>query len=619
MEEFGESGRRIRLRLLMVHRLTARLFGSPLIRRVRFYARRVSSQLDRRFFVSLVEGILVIVAIAAVLITLIEKPITLGSFGESFYWGLTTVLGQGQASFVHSPAGWFISWLLILFGVALFGTITGALIAVVIDFLLKEGQGMGASGYEDHVVVCGWNTTARDLIAELRSDVYKRKIVLIAQVDKNPAGEGVYYVKGDSTETADLERAGIGEAASAIVFSDDDSNEGDMHSILTVMAIKAIAPRVRTVVEVNNPRHVEHLRRAKADEILVSSQLASRLMARSALYPGLTELVTDIVYGGEGSELYRIAIPAEYLGLTLDEVSARLRADHRATLLSISRGGRAFVNPPADFRIEGGDDAVVVAESLGTLAPLVIRHEENGPSASTAGPAETSGNGLGPAAHAAPTVASVAPVDAPGLDGPSGPSVAGPVAAAAAIARVEASGSMTGPVAPPADKAGPTEPVARIATIETAPAPSAPVASVTPTTAAPPTAVATAIPQAPPTVVTAPSEPVPGLAPTVVAAQASVGSVATAVGEPTIVVSRPVVPGGPTIVTISPAPRPEAPQAVVGVGPLEAGPQPVPTPAAQLEPAQPQPTEAVVVPDPDGAARDGRRASGKRKKKHARK
>jgi voltage-gated potassium channel len=50
-----------------------------------------------------------------------------------------------------------------------------------------------------------------------------------------------------------------------------------------------------------------------------------------------------------------------------------MRTDHRATLLSINRGGQAFVNPSADFRLEPGDDAVVVAESLGALAPLTLR------------------------------------------------------------------------------------------------------------------------------------------------------------------------------------------------------------------------------------------------------
>jgi voltage-gated potassium channel len=109
------------------------------------------------------------------------------------------------------------------------------------------------------------------------------------------------------------------------------------------------------------------------DEVLVTSRLASRLLARSALYPGLTELVTDIVSGGEGSELYRVALPESYLGLSVDEVSARLRTEHRATLLAISRGTQTVVNPPSDFRLAHGDDALVVAESLGTLAPLRMR------------------------------------------------------------------------------------------------------------------------------------------------------------------------------------------------------------------------------------------------------
>ena len=83
--------------------------------------------------------------------------------------------------------------------------------------------------------------------------------------------------------------------------------------------------------------------------------------------------MTDIVSGGTGSELYRVALPDAYCGLSVDDLSARLRADHRATLLAISREGAAHVNPDADFRLEPGDDAVVVAESLGTLAPLRLQ------------------------------------------------------------------------------------------------------------------------------------------------------------------------------------------------------------------------------------------------------
>jgi voltage-gated potassium channel len=352
--------------------------AGPLVRRVAWHVRRVAGSLDRRFFLTLAEGIIGFVTVAAILITLLEKPWSFASVFDSFNWGIATVLGQGDSGFVTSPGGRAISWLLILFGVAMLGMITGALVAMVIDFLLKEGQGLGASGFKDHIVVCGWNSTARDLMAELRGDEYKRKIVLLADVERNPGGEGVYFVRGDATNAEDLERAGIDEASAAIVFPVDGSDEADMHSILTIMAIKAVAPGVRTVSEVNNPRHEPHFARADVDELLVTSKVASHLLARSALYPGLTAIITDIVSGGEGSELYRVVLPDDYIGLSIDAVSSRLRDEHHATLLSVNRGGRAFVNPAADFALEPGDDAVVVAQSLGELAPLDIRDVSGG-------------------------------------------------------------------------------------------------------------------------------------------------------------------------------------------------------------------------------------------------
>ena len=232
---------------------------------------------------------------------------------------------------------------------------------------------MGAAGYTDHIVVCGWNETARDLVEELRGDEFTTKVVVLHDAERNPAGEGVYFVRGDVTSTDDLERCGIREASAAIVFPSNRSNEADMRSILAVMAIESIAPDVRTVVEANNPMHVDHFRRASADEILVTSRLASHLLARSALYPGLSELVTDIVSGGEGSELYRVSLPETYCGMTIDQLSAKLRGDHRATLLAVTRNGSSMTNPPADFRLEPGDDAVVVAESLGELQPLQVQ------------------------------------------------------------------------------------------------------------------------------------------------------------------------------------------------------------------------------------------------------
>ena len=353
----------------------AAFFSIPILRRAAFHVRRLTSGMDSSFFFRIGVMLAGFLVLATAIVTVAERNKeghTWDSVREFFaefldwlYWSVTTVMGAGDSSQVKTPIGYAFSWLLILFGVAIVASLTGALVGFLIDYLLKEGQGMGASGYRDHIIVCGWNSTARELIQELSTDEYTTKIVVIHDSDKNPAGEGVYFVSGDITTAHDLKRAGVEDAQAAVVCPADGSNEADMKSILCVMAIESIAPQVRTVVEVNNPSHVEHFQRADADEILVSSQLVSRLMARSSLYPGLAGLVTDIVSGGEGSELYRVQLPDEYVGHVGRRAlrQAPRRAPRHAAL---GQPLRPVLREPArGLPARTGDDLVVVAESLG--------------------------------------------------------------------------------------------------------------------------------------------------------------------------------------------------------------------------------------------------------------
>jgi voltage-gated potassium channel len=346
------------------------LLNSPFVRRLAWYGRRIGQQLNPSVVGRVLVAMFGVVAVSALVEMVLEKPISIDSYAASFFWAITSLLSSGDPGFASGPAGGLVYIFLVVVGVLMLGLVTGAIIAVIIDFLLKEGQGLGASGFRNHIVVCGWNATAREAIEELRSDDYKRRIVLVHDSERNPSEGQAYYVRGDPTSTEDLNRADITDAEAALVFPASDGNEADMRSILTIMAIESVAPHVRTVAEVNNPRHVEHFKRAHANEVLVTSRLASHLLARAALYPGLSDLVTDMVSGGEGSELYRVVVPEEYAGLAIDDASRRLREEHHATLLAVNRGGATFVNPAPDFVIAAADEALVLANRLGKLAPV---------------------------------------------------------------------------------------------------------------------------------------------------------------------------------------------------------------------------------------------------------
>ena len=112
-----------------VARVVSVAFAAPLLRRLGFHINRLTHNVDRTFFLRLFLGLFGIVLVAALLVTFIEGPRDgIGEFfstlSSSFYWGVTTVMGSGDASYVHTPGGFVISWLLVLFGVAIVASIT---------------------------------------------------------------------------------------------------------------------------------------------------------------------------------------------------------------------------------------------------------------------------------------------------------------------------------------------------------------------------------------------------------------------------------------------------------------------------------------------------------------
>lgn len=357
------------LRFLRLFRVVASIYralGIPLFHRIGWHLQRVAQHFDPRTTLVLGGTLGALVLVAALLVTWIEGPVTFQQFGEAIYWAINTLLGSGDPGFVNTFSGRFISGVLIVASLTFLAVITGLVIGFIIDVVLKEGQGLGVAGLTGHVVVCGWNDTAREVLEELHED--KHQVVVLADLESPPTGSRAHFVRGDPSVEEDLERAGIREAASAIVFPEHPGEDADMRSILIVMAVKHLAPDVRTVVEAASPKNIPHLKRAHADEVIATPKFVAHLLARSSVHAGLVDLVMDMVTGGEGSELYRIPIPSDFADATAGEAGPALRNGHRAVLLAVIRDGRNVVNPPADFLLQHGDELLILAESVDSLA-----------------------------------------------------------------------------------------------------------------------------------------------------------------------------------------------------------------------------------------------------------
>src|SRR5262249_7304778 len=135
-----------------------------------------------------------------------------------------------------------------------------------------------------------------------------------------------------------------------------DAGEGraaDGKSILICIAIRHICRgehQPNIVVECQNPSNRHHLLKAGASEVVSSDALGLRLLARSALFHGMSEFYQELLtVRRDANESYLVPAPEELLGLPSPELSggfARSRNARRSCLLiGIQRGDELMINP----------------------------------------------------------------------------------------------------------------------------------------------------------------------------------------------------------------------------------------------------------------------------------
>ena len=170
----------------------------------------------------------------------------------------------------------------------------------------------------------------------------------------DPAFSDVFIVKGDPTSEVSLRRAKVPKAHSVVVLSDNrEGKHADGKSVLTCIAIRSVCrgdQQPNVTAECHNPANRHHLKKAGADEIISAGDLGLRLLARSALYHGMTRVYQELLtVGRDANEMYLLPAPKALLGKDFAELSgmfSRYRGDRKSCLLiGIQRGEEMHLNP----------------------------------------------------------------------------------------------------------------------------------------------------------------------------------------------------------------------------------------------------------------------------------
>jgi len=187
----------------------------------------------------------------------------------------TTTVGYGDIipQTVHAK---LFSVILIIVGLVIFvAAITNFLSPLINDQLMNIIKTRRKKmNRENHIIIVGDNSLAKNLIKELTS----RKISISVVFQKQPLiAESEMpedYVIGDGSDEAILASIQIDTAATFMALSDDDADNAFM-----IMAAKELNPKIQTVVAVSDANNITKLKRVHPDVILALPVIAAELMA----------------------------------------------------------------------------------------------------------------------------------------------------------------------------------------------------------------------------------------------------------------------------------------------------------------------------------------------------
>ena len=113
------------------------------------------------------------------------------------------------------------------------------------------------------------------------------------------------------------------------------------------LAVESKNRSVYSCAQIMDSANEVHLQRANVDEVILLDTIGANLAVASAVNPGVTLVVNELVTFNEGCEFYRIQPPPDsLLGMSFSQASLECR-DQRAILIAVETNDATLL--PADL------------------------------------------------------------------------------------------------------------------------------------------------------------------------------------------------------------------------------------------------------------------------------
>lgn len=299
---------------------------------------------NRRFFTRLFEIMKSKIVIASVL-TLIVFTIlmfiifiseqktnsSINTLFDAIWYTLVTITTVGYGDITpHSVLGRTSAMILLLAGVALFGALSGKFASFLFDRQQKKDRGLlKMNKIKNHFLICGWKPNFERILEGIllaNPEIPAEKIILLNNSSQNEMEKikadsrfkNINYIHGDFTDEDTLLKSQIKTAERALVLADNSENfsnlETDSRTVLAVITIKNLNPKIYCVAEIIDSKFEKHLSLAHCDEIILSADYGQNLLIQASSGKGMSHILRELISEENDSGILICDIPSKFVG-----------------------------------------------------------------------------------------------------------------------------------------------------------------------------------------------------------------------------------------------------------------------------------------------------------------
>lgn len=366
--------------------------------------------LIRNSFFQVGAGILLVMVIGGLALKQLEQgEITQGE--NPFWWAIVTMTTVGYGDFAPtSLRGRLFSVLVMFAGISLISLLTATISSIFVTKKIREGKGLEPVDVNKHTIICGWNKNGDQILEAMQylAEGRKPEVVLINDLSEDEINQlknkyrdlHLNYVSGDFSQEQILERASLSTAETVVIIpnaTDSSISSPDEKTIFATLTIKSMEPNVRVIAYLNNRENLTHIRRANADEVVLSDDFGAYMLASHVMDPGIPQAVTTLLTHFGDTRFKRVPIPKDFVGKTFDELFSHFRDKENWILVGVfseeenlgigeilssdtsaldafierklKEGGislqeeskvRPIINPDRDYRIKSEEQAIII-------------------------------------------------------------------------------------------------------------------------------------------------------------------------------------------------------------------------------------------------------------------